>query len=265
MTSLTSPVAWQLSLSERRTGWSHEGRVMPTRTPAPVRSLAGDDAEPRQRWLALGLLTAVVVLDQSTKWWAWRHAPEALVNGGGTWFIGQPVTGWFSGPVSGPLLDLLNVGLLGLAGFLLVRRRRPALVLVAGALTIAGWGSNLLDRLGLHAVTAPGSLRGAVDFIPLGHPYCNVADFVIVGATALFVVAVVLAVALRLRRGARAAAAGRRSAASARRRPRGARWAVVTAIAFVLALVLTVPDAIGAEGGGVKFSPRTTAVDATRA
>jgi hypothetical protein len=50
---------------------------------------------------------------------------------------------------------------------------------------VAGWSSDLLDRLGLHTLTAPGSVRGAVDFIELGHAYYNVADFVIVGATAL--------------------------------------------------------------------------------
>jgi len=36
---------------------------------------------------------------------------------------------------------------------------------VPGALVIGGWSSNLLDRLGMHYWTAPGSVRGAVDFI----------------------------------------------------------------------------------------------------
>jgi lipoprotein signal peptidase len=116
--------------------------------------------------------------------------PDTFINSGGTWLIGRPVSGWFSGPVSGPLLDHLDVGLLGLAAVILMRRRRRARVLVAGALMIGGWGSNLLDRLGMHSVTAPGSARGAVDFIPLGPPHWNVADFVIFGATVLFLVAV---------------------------------------------------------------------------
>jgi hypothetical protein len=85
---------------------------------------------------------------------------------------------------------VLNVALLSLAGILLVRRRRRVVVLVTGALLIGGWSSNLLDRLGMHTVTAPGSVRGAVDFIPLGRPYWNVADFVIMAATALYLVAV---------------------------------------------------------------------------
>jgi lipoprotein signal peptidase len=166
----------------------------PTHASTPVRTAEGDDAatdtEPRQRLVALGLLAAVVVLDQTTKWWGWRYAPAAVINAGGTWLIGRPVSEWFSGPVSGLLLDLLNVALLSLAGFLLVRRRRRVVVLVTGALLIGGWSSNLLDRLGMHTVTAPGSVRGAVDFIPLGRPYWNVADFVIMAATALYLVAV---------------------------------------------------------------------------
>lgn len=41
--------------------------------------------------------------------------------------------------------------------------------------------SNLLDRIGLHNVTAPGSDHGVVDFIPSGgSSRCNVADLWIV-------------------------------------------------------------------------------------
>jgi MYXO-CTERM domain-containing protein len=166
----------------------------PTQASTRVPRAEADDAATgpgrRQGVMALGLLVAVVLLDQTTKWWGWRYAPDTFINSGGTWLIGRPVSGWFSGPVSGPLLDHLNVGLLGLAAVVLMRRRRRARVLVAGALMIGGWGSNLLDRLGMHSVTAPGSARGAVDFIPLGPPHWNVADFVIFGATVLFLVAV---------------------------------------------------------------------------
>jgi lipoprotein signal peptidase len=155
--------------------------------------------------MTLGLLVAVVVLDQATKWWGWRHAPKAIINTGSAWLIGDPVSGWFSGPVSGPLLDLLNVGLLCLAGSILVRRRRQALLLVAGALMISGWGSNLLDRLGMHTLTAPGSARGAIDFIPLGPAYFNLADAVIAAATVLYLVAAIAGA----RRSGRAAATSR--------------------------------------------------------
>jgi hypothetical protein len=54
---------------------------------------------------------------------------------------------------------------------------------------ISGWGSNLLDRLGMHVLTAPGSSRGAVDFIPVGSAHVNLADGVIAVATLLYLVA----------------------------------------------------------------------------
>jgi hypothetical protein len=72
----------------------------------------------------------------------------------------------------------------------LVRHRRPALVLLSGALMLGGWGSNLLDRLGMHQLTAPGGPRGAVDFILVGSQYYNIADFVIAAATPMFLLAV---------------------------------------------------------------------------
>jgi hypothetical protein len=54
---------------------------------------------------------------------------------------------------------------------------------------IGGWASNLLDRLGMHYWTAPGSIRGAVDFISAGGHCWNVADFFIIAATPLFLLA----------------------------------------------------------------------------
>jgi lipoprotein signal peptidase len=213
-----------------------------------VPTAEGDDAAGgggrRQGLIVLGVLAAVVLLDQSTKWWAWRFAPEAFVNAGGTWLIGRPVSGWFSGPVSGLLLDHANAGLLSLAGFALVRRRRRALVLVAGALMIGGWGSNLLDRLGMHTVTAPGSVRGAVDFIRLGPPLWNVADFVIAGAAVLFLVA------LRARSGRGTALSRPLTVPGAR--PRRTRRASLATVGVVVAVALSVPAAIRAnsEVGG---------------
>jgi len=94
------------------------------------------------------------------------------------------------GPVTGALLDLVDFGLLSAALFILVRRRRPAAVVVSGALMLGGWGSDLLDRLGMHYWTASGSVRGVVDFIRAGEARYNVADLFIVGATPLFLLAV---------------------------------------------------------------------------
>jgi lipoprotein signal peptidase len=136
--------------------------------------------------MLLSLLASVIVVDQSAKWWAWRHAPEAIINDGGNPFVGAVIGGWYQDRVTGALLDLLAIVLLGVAASALVRHKRPAQALIPGALMIGGWSSNLLDRLGAHRWSAPGSARGAVDFIPLGHVCWNVADFFIVGATGVF-------------------------------------------------------------------------------
>jgi lipoprotein signal peptidase len=243
--------------------------TLSTLASAPVCTAEGDDAatgpERRQGLITLGLLATVVVLDQATKWWAWRNASEAIINSGGTWLIGAPVSGLFSGPVSGPLLDLLNIGLLSLAGFVLVRRPRRALILVTEALMIAGWSSNLLDRLGMHTVTAPGSIRGAVDFIPLGPACWNVADFVIMGATALSLVAV----CARGGRRGRPAAAIRPVTPMPSLRAWAPRRTWVAAAGFVVAVVavmLSVPAAIQAESDvGVESSGQASAVAAPHA
>jgi lipoprotein signal peptidase len=54
-------------------------------------------------------------------------------------------------------------------------------------LIAAGWTSNLLDRFGVHELTAPGSVRGVVDFIPIGaQSRANVADvWILVGLVML--------------------------------------------------------------------------------
>ena len=140
-----------------------------------------------QRWIVLALLAAVALLDQTTKWWAWRHISGATVNPGGDFLVGPVVGSWYADPATGAFLDLFGVGFLSVAVFVLVRRRRPAAVLVPAALMIGGWGSNLLDRLGMHSGTAPGSARGAVDFIPLDQLSYNLADVAISAATLLYV------------------------------------------------------------------------------
>jgi lipoprotein signal peptidase len=105
--------------------------------------------------MVLTLLAAVVVLDQATKWWAWRHVTGAEINSGGDLLVGHTVGGWYKDPLTGALLDLVDFGLLSIAVSILVRRRLPAAVVVSGALMLGGWGSNLLDRLGMHYWTAP--------------------------------------------------------------------------------------------------------------
>jgi lipoprotein signal peptidase len=169
-------------------GHDDKGRTAATPTSGGSEPKRNDKL--RQRSIVLALLAAVIVLDQAIKWWAWRHASAATINDGGDALVGTTVGGWYADPVAGALFDLVDVGLLGIAVAVLVRRRRPAMVLTTGALMIGGWGSNLLDRLGMHYLTAPGSVRGAVDFIQLGKATYNVADFFIIGATPLFLLAV---------------------------------------------------------------------------
>jgi len=139
--------------------------------------------------VVLALIAAVVVLDQAVKWWAWRHVPWTRINSGGDVLVGRTIGRWYAGPVTGALLDLLDVGLLSIAVWVLARCRAIAAVIVLGAFMIGGWSSNLLDRLGIHYWTAPDSVRGVVDFIHIGGQYYNVADFFIMGCTPLFLLA----------------------------------------------------------------------------
>jgi len=186
--------------------------------------------------MMLGLLAAVVVLDQATKWWAWRHVSGAEINPGGDWLVGPTVGEWYGEPVTGALLDLLDFAVLSIAVCLLIRRRRPAAVVVPGALALGGWGSNLLDRLGMHYWTAPGSVRGAVDFIHIGVSNYNSADFIIIGATPLFLLAVGCLGWRRRNRSATVAAMGR--PARNRLRPRALMPAVAGAALIVAAVAL---------------------------
>jgi lipoprotein signal peptidase len=135
------------------------------------------------------LLVAVIVLDQATKWWGWRHVPDTIINTGGDWIVGNTIGAWYEDSFTGKLLDILDAGIVTVAVSILARGRRPAGVLISGALMMGGWGSNLLDRLGMHHLTAPGSSRGAVDFIQIGDETYNVADFVIGAATLMFLLA----------------------------------------------------------------------------
>jgi lipoprotein signal peptidase len=134
----------------------------------------------------LPLIATVVVLDQLVKWWAWRHIPWTKINSGGDVIVGHTISAWYARPVTGALLDLLDFGLLSIAVSVLARYRVSAAVGVPGALMVGGWASNLLDRLGAHFWTAPGSVRGVVDFIHLGPHYYNLADFFIISCTPLF-------------------------------------------------------------------------------
>jgi lipoprotein signal peptidase len=227
--------------------------AVPTALARPSDDVAATGALRRQRLTALGLVLAVVMVDQATKWWGWRHAPGTYINAGSTWLIGQPISGWVSGAASGRVLDAAAVALFTVAGFLLVRRRRPARLLVTGVLIIGGWSSNLLDRLGMHTVTAPGSPRGAVDFIHLGTPYFNVADFIIIGATTVLVVGSCATAARKLRDAAT-------SARGAFDRPWMPVRVAAAAVGLVATVVLSVAHPVGsANDPWVDSSPKASA------
>jgi lipoprotein signal peptidase len=182
-----------------------------------------------QAFTVLAVLVAVIAEDQVTKWWAWRCAAHPIINRGATGFLGIAVSEWYADPRSGAVLDLLSTVVLALALVVLLRRARRARVLLPAALMIGGWDSNLLDRLGMHAVTAPESGRGAVDFIHFGLYYYNFADFFILIGTVLFVCVAVDGAVV---------AGGRRRA-----RVRACAWvaAVAPLVVVAAAFLLTAP------------------------
>lgn len=155
---------------------------------------------PRQAALLGGVFALVVATDQTAKYVAWRHG-AALLNQGGFIALRPDMRAWFAAPTAGAVADTVGA-LLVIAGvaLLLRRPRRPA-VLIGGALVAAGWTSNLLDRFGLHEWTAPGTVRGVVDFIPTGGgSRSNLADgWIALGV--LVLVATLAAAAARRRRG----------------------------------------------------------------
>jgi lipoprotein signal peptidase len=195
----------------------------------------------------LGLCAAVVLVDQATKWWAWRHASTAVINPGAGSVAGATVGGWYAGRFTGAVLDVLSFGLLSLSITGLVRRLLPGTVAVPGALMVGGWSSNLLDRLGVHRWTAPGSIRGAVDFITLGAEVANVADAFIAAGTATFLLAVVY----RWMKTPHTSAARRSEAPKPRHPLRARTWIPMLAGALCIIVVVGVG---AADYGGVMAS-----------
>jgi hypothetical protein len=177
----------------------------------------------------------------------------ARINTGGDALVGRTVGGWFADPVTGALLDVLDLGLLSLAAWVLARCRATPAVVVPGALMTGGWVSNLLDRLGIHHWTAPGSVRGVVDFMHIGAHYYNVADFFIIGCTPLFLLAAGYRGLAARYRGARAA----RRPVAAGSLPPGPRSRASARIPVLVGAGLIVVVALGAAHyGGVNAPPR---------
>ena len=219
----------------------------PVTTPATSWRKAQCKQRLRQRLIVLTLLAAVIMVDQATKWWAWRHVPGVTINPGGDFLTGPTIGRWYASPVAGALLDLVDFALVSIATAVLARRRHRAAVTVCGSLMVGGWASNLLDRLGMHYWTAPGSVRGAVDFIGVGSGCWNLADFIIMAATPLFL----LATARLARR-----AANRPDASPGRLAIRTFPRARVPTVAVAgSALIMTVALGAAHHGGLTKPSP----------
>jgi signal peptidase II len=141
--------------------------------------------------LAIGIVVAVVVLDQITKVWAvasLSDGPVSIVgssieleltrNPGGAFSLFQSVT---------PLLALLALVVAVVLARAIVRTN-DRIMLVALSLVLGGALGNLIDRV----ARAPGFLRGeVVDFVSVGtFPTFNVADSAItIGALLLVVCA----------------------------------------------------------------------------
>jgi lipoprotein signal peptidase len=221
-----------------------------------IRSLASVRRKVGQRVIVSIVVAAIVVLDQSVKWWAWRNASGVRINYGGDVLAPTVVGTWYREPVAGALLDALDSGLLIAAGSWFLRRRRPMPVLIAGALVIGGWSSDILDRLVMHYWTAPGSVRGVVDFIPIGPHYYNLADMFIIGGTPLFVLAVAGSTLLRFVR----RRTGTHQVRSRIHRPRRARTATLLVI---IEIAVAAVSGIGAATFGGATAPVPSAASAT--
>jgi lipoprotein signal peptidase len=225
---------WQVAVVSRLTMLLRSGRA------ADFRYQVG------QPFFVVGTLVGIALLDQSFKWWAWRNAAGVRVNYGGDGLVPATVGTWYTRPVSGALLDLLGSALLIMAVLLFVRRRRSTVVLIGGSLIIGGWSSNLLDRLVMHYWTAPGSVRGVVDFIPIDGSYYNVADLLIIFGTPLFILATTGRFLRRLlMKGAAVTAARMRPST---RSPRLVRT-VMSSSAAVVALTAVVGAGVATFGG----------------
>src|SRR3954462_7194748 len=130
--------------------------VGPLRLPLTPPGRASSRVPGQARALAAVMLV-VAVIDQLAKAWAWRHVPVVHINSGTGLLFGDRTGAWYRDGVLGPLLDGVAVTVLLALSVLLLQRRRPPTLFLGVTMMLAGWASNLADRLVLHDATAPGS------------------------------------------------------------------------------------------------------------
>jgi len=167
---------------------------------APLRSPVTGRIRPARAGLLIAVVATVALLDQASKAWAWRHLGLVHINSGSGLLFGDRAGNVYRDDRLGTVVDIAGVALIGTLATLLLRLRWPRLPFVGAALILAGWASNLADRLGLHVVTAPGSTRGVVDFLHFQGRLWNLADVTIIAGTGLCTAFVLLTA---LRRGER--------------------------------------------------------------
>jgi lipoprotein signal peptidase len=135
--------------------------------------------------LLLGVVLAVTMADQLAKAWAWRHLTLVHINSGSGLLFGDRAGAIYRDDTFGAAIDGVATLALAALAALLLQRPRPTVPFLGAALILAGWASNLADRLGLHSVTAPGTARGVVDFLHWHGRLWNLADVTIIAGGAV--------------------------------------------------------------------------------
>ena len=142
-------------------------------------------AAPRRGPALAAIALLVIGADQLTKAWAWRRYDLVHINSGSGLLFGDRAGEVYRDARWGSLIDVAALAAIVLLGSALARLRLSRSGFAGSALVLAGWASNLGDRIGLHELTAPGSPRGVVDFLRFDGRLWNVADLTIIAGTLL--------------------------------------------------------------------------------
>jgi lipoprotein signal peptidase len=162
----------------------------------PLDTPRAQPAASTQRRLLVAVMLAIGLVDQLSKAWAWRYVTRVHINSGSGLLFGDRAGSWYRDGLRAIAIDAVGAVLITVLAAALVRRRRPTVAFLGAAMALGGWASNLGDRLGLHAVTAPGTRQGVVDFLHWEGRLWNVADLAIMVGTGICILACLYAVLL---------------------------------------------------------------------